>query len=530
MNRMTQMILGIDTDGVNNPKSLFRDEPLSVGSSSFQRSLIGARWEKVLAVEGFGFLNTKDNKVDVSNEVDNIFEFRKLTAFRNSTKDDINIRKILLAEYVKPYFSGKSLNHSIQVSDSFVNDIIDTIAVVYSSSPKRWIPDPIANEFINTVVESGNINTKLLEAHRLLKLCNNVAIKVVRRFADDESVIDIDVYDPTSYRLLYNNENELVKICYVGDIYHPNGSREEVIFVYTKTQHYYCNVEGERFAVEGNPDAVNPYGIIPFVVAQLKPSDVFGGYDADLIMRNLNHNFYKLLCNDDSVISTRHLTFLTNVLVPDNSIISSQDVFISEAKSADERPDASIISGQPHFSQLKDLYEAEKKTAALERGVPAYMVDNNFRELNSAKALVVQSKRLMDAVKADVPALKLVEKRLWKIISVIAGVEHKAKRYIIPKSFDLGLLANIQVDYPELLSGYTDMDKMQEWILLRQQVQSGVLSASDLVRYYNSDINTTEEALQTLRHNLKENEEFMDNGITTLFDMINTGDNDGNTI
>lgn len=507
-----------------NPNDL-SDESLSIGSIETIKADIRRRWEAALKTEGFGYQNTSDNNINVSNEIESLFDFKKMMVWVTSSDYDRKCRMLLVANYVKPYFSNKSLNRSVIPHDSFIPDILNSTAILYKDSPRRYVDDNDANNLLQSIYSQSYIDSKFLEIHKLLKYTKTVAVKVVRRIVDDENIIDLDIYDPSHFRVLLNSENEVIKILYEGEIFHEYGSKEEVIFVYTKDSFYYVDVLGDRHAYPGNPDMKNPYGRIPFVLMELHDGGLFENADFDLTTRVLNYNMYKLLSDNDAVVSTRHLTFLTNIDIPQNRIVSSQDVFLTEAVNKDETPNAQIVSGQEHYPTLKDLYKDEYRTAALERGVPAFTIDNSFRELNSGKALKIQMKKIIDSTKIDSIKMRKYEKNLAKLIAIVANIEYEAERYTtINKLIDISKLNTFRVDYKDTF--FDDGSEAEIYRLRKEQMIDGVLSIADFVRLVNDDITSNEEALQYFKDNKEKLEEFEDAGFLTQLTLTTDNTNE----
>lgn len=183
----------------------------------------------------------------------------------------------------------KGLIDFIDITNNVYKAIIIQLAMLYKKSPLREF-DEKSREIFDHVygvsevagIKSSLFDDKFKKANMYVQAVNDVYLYFVPRGEQ----IDIDVLTPNNLHIIPKHDNPMepdvimikrnpeISECGEHSIYKPN---QEYYVVWTDTEHYRLVKDGQlwrEIAIDGNPDMINPYGVLPFVGIHKVDNDV----------------------------------------------------------------------------------------------------------------------------------------------------------------------------------------------------------------------------------------------------------------
>ena len=209
---------------------------------------------------------------------------------------DENEHRIELQEKLYHYYNGDeteilkyldtALGKSFKARDiaefqkdylNITKKLIQEISVVYIEPPERWIVDKSGNtnedltKYLDSVL-TGRLNSKDKKIHRYGKLFNTALMEVF--FNKVTKKIDFRIDSPHLFTVIpheddYQRIGTLLYDKYIG--------KELFTIVWTDTEHYKLDQNGNKLAIGDNIEMINPYGIIPFAIYRTEEMQDFWG-------------------------------------------------------------------------------------------------------------------------------------------------------------------------------------------------------------------------------------------------------------
>lgn len=495
------------------------DSALNIGSVEVIRSDIRRIWEVPLRIEGFGVKNP-DGRIDVEAEIAVLYGYTKLQTFYDLSEIDKLNRKRFLCDYARPKFTNRTLNNSILPSNSFLDTILSNISMLYRKPALRKIGSESFNDPYQAILRESQIDNTSKMMHKLLKLHNMIAVRPVIRRQLSRSEIRYQVLTPDRFMIQLDENDYVTKVLYHGKRT-VDGTYQDVIYVFTDTAHYFLDVHGEIHAVPGNEGMVNPYGVIPFTVMTLEKG-YFSGGAFDIVESVIKYNYYDLLLNQEVTDATANIAvFNFNPNRKVNSL-SPHDVYIIDALSNEYAKDPKIefASSSPFIEEILKVQSDIYKKVATDYGIPVYrLVSDKPTEL-SGKALREIYKPLEEKRLEDSEIMRSSERELAYKTAIVANIESQAKRYNLTERIDPDAIYDgFSIDFYEPDYENDPMTSLDYDIKKRGE---NLLSQYDIVRKYNSDIKTDEEAEAFIAKNKAINSRFTKS--SSLFDKTQNQD------
>lgn len=465
---------------------------------------IAGLWEKPLLAEGFGRTSVWGKEVSrsVVDELDDLLHYRKLMCFFNSTEADMKDRERFIIDYAAPFYTLESLQTVIVDRQSFVKRVVKAGAMLYKDAATRRVYkgeeiDEKADAIYQEQIKGAAINVKAKQWHRIYTLCDIVAIKPVVKTKRKKETLQYDVIPPDSFRLLRDAEGNVVKFLYSTDLYNETDDiMETVIAVWTDTEHYYRNAKGEQGYFSVQPEGKNPYGTIPVVIACRDDNEMFTGGLSSLVEANLKVCALKMLESEDSAFAAISLPFGLNLVGAKEKspkFSPRSPIFVTADTRDVATPDLKFVSGEPHSAMLRELQQSEEKTASMREGIAPYMLSDNPQEM-SGKAMKIALTEIREQRQDDAGIFEAVENELFEVQQIVVS---KSKL-----SAKLGTGLTLQVDFAE--QQYDD-DPKAEYELDRMKMQDNVISAVDMFRKWNTDMDNEQEVVKAMTDNKRIN-------------------------
>jgi hypothetical protein len=490
------------------------DEALAIGTVEIIKADLRRLWSAGMRVEQMGIRNP-DGRVDVEAEIESLYHYTMMQSFYDNTPYDLLNRKRFLADFVKPYYTNWGLNRAIIPNDSYVKDILQRSSLLYKTPALRTIVDETTNANYHMILRNSAINSKSKTWHRMIKLHDLVAVRPVVRARNGKYILTYDVKTPAEFRVVLDDYNEVEKMMYVSQRV-KDGVREDVIVVWTATQHYIVDVHGERSAVVGNPQMVNPYNRIPFIFMSLTDDSVFySGGQYGLVYSNLLHNFYELLTNSDANASALNVFVGRNLggALGNDPFIRPGDVLNIESNdslSDGKSVEAQFVSAELFADRLRELQTAVFKQSAIRRGIPPSFLADTVQEL-SGKALRSSYRALLEEKQDDADTIRDYERELAILTAQVSNYHTAQTRY--PKLDVAKIEEGFYADFSE--QDFSGDDPNLEFDLEMAQVEKGIISLTSVIRKHNPDISTDEGAMLFYEANKATLDKYTKKGFST---------------
>lgn len=415
----------------------------------------------------------------------------------------LNYLDSLLAQQFAKYQSMKLQKEFFNLTKL----VIDELSVIYNEEPDRTVNDAkeVDGERFAKIVEDSQLNLVMDTALRLAKLCKTVLVKPVWRSEKIEydiltpNIFDViqDPLDPTKAKgIIYAFQRDIANDTPTGN----NSARSQDKMAVDDTIYYYWDAEkhftfsysfNEKKEIlvdivnnPDNPDNINPYGVLPFVVVR-------DGYPVD--------NFFieggDDLINVNEILNIKlteknYLTKMQSFSVPVRKGADSKTALILDPSMTVDLPadddvstgsDFRFVSPDAKISELENDIEARLRRIAIKYHLnPDMFVASGTR--SSADSLQMQNYRLGLIIKRDKPIFRLAEIGLFELTKIINNYHSNEK---IAES------ATLSIDYSDLEIPVTMAEQDQHLLLLSN---NGLLTKKDWVKIVNKDIQDDKEA------------------------------------
>ena len=444
-----------------------------------------AIWRSALVQEGFGVVVKRERgqTTDVSAEIEDMVDSEKIQAFYGKTVNDKLLRSSMVRDYAAPFFPDiKKLNDTIVPTYSFFHSVVDHVAALYRSAPVRWVGGG-ETETRYTELSQNDMTIAMKQANGAWYAHGCVAVMPYVM----NGRLRYSVKSPNDFRVLLDDEGRVEKFMYekwVRDQY--------LVVVWTPTSHYYRNSNGDIIPIIGNEGMENPYGVIPAVF--VNGAEFFPGGASDLLESCLEFNFARMQGIEDLTFSNLNVALMTNCGIREGDKIGPRDIYardgVSNDPASDAPPSVTFANAESHTQTYLDYQDRIRKDAHLAEGVPAHYLTEQSQEL-SGTALRQTSKPLLDKIHDQREVFANAERDLYEVLRAICGVS-------APAGLSIAFDGEFHIDFAdEQLAS----NPKEEWDLLKEQMESGVVSVVDVLSRYNADVTDEVIALQFIQNN-----------------------------
>tara|TARA_Y100001963_G_scaffold160246_1_gene269596 strand:- start:6989 stop:8314 length:1326 start_codon:yes stop_codon:yes gene_type:complete len=386
---------------------------------------------------------------------------RAKNEWKTRRKDALNYYNGRTDVFTKAIFSD-SIAERVPIGNvNITKRIIDRISMVYMVSPKRDYTRPdIPDYFVNK-------DFKMQRLERMTNLLDSLLIKACWR----EGKIEYDIihdFEP------HFGDDPLKPIGFT----YPLSARSEVLdttpelFVYWDKEHTFTyDQNGKILKDEGNPEHINPYGILPFVECWREGKPEYAYLDTEPTNDLISTNFAINVAETNKNANVHYQSF--GYLYANGSQIDQKSLNVGQDQIHYLGVDGVLnVVAPPNSvpalsSAIQDSYKLLAKT---------YHLSDSFTEGTTAEsgvALRLRNQELQDERKSDVVRWKDVEHKLFEVEKVI--LLHEV-------STDAGELENVDFgESTDILSPQEQRDKW-EW-----ELSKGLIDEADILMQMNPD-------------------------------------------
>jgi len=397
--------------------------------------------------------------------------------------------------------------------------IIDELSIIYNEEPDRQLDIETETEKYEKIIQDAQLNLVMDTALRLTKLCKTILIKPVWRNEKIEydiltpNIFDViqDPLDPTRAKaVIYASQIDISNDTLTGN----NAIINEDKLDATNTVYYYWDAEKhfifsytfnkkqepviEIFENKNNPDNINPYGVLPFVVCR-------DNYPIDSFFIETGDD----LINSNEILNIKlteknYLTKMQSFSVPVRKGADSKTALILDPSMTVDLPadddvstgsDFRFVSPDAKLAEIEQDIEARLRRICIKYHLnPDMFVASGNR--SSADSLQMQNYRMGLIIKRDKPIFRSIEEQLFSITRTINNYHNKIK---------ISDKAVFSIDFAELEIPLTMAEQDQHLLLLHT---NGLITKRDWLKQTNKDIQDNEMAdkyLEEIAEEKKEN-------------------------
>jgi tRNA uridine 5-carbamoylmethylation protein Kti12 len=410
---------------------------------------------------------------------------------------------------------------------NIVKKLVNQIAVIYKKQPDRYLAneDGERNEdWTNYYLEMlpDDIENKDKTANRYGLLFDTVLTQVYF-----DNGIKYRVHPSQNINVKVDDEDtQKIKIL----MYDKYFNDELYTIVFTDTEHYKLDQDGNPVSFKGNENNKNSFGVIPFarwITGQFENLWGEGMTDAVNVNEQINFLLTKLV-NRDIVLGTEGVTLAVNcglkkkVIEEDGTTTSTlrkvrvgrkHPIVVENLKSDDQPARVEHIAFTSHIQEIKDTIDWYIKLIALTKGLNP----NSFlaeTQATSGYSKIIDSMEQLEFREDMLASARLYEQERFEITRKVnnyyAGTKEgtAAKLKAIPDNLEL------VVDFAEIEIPRTSQEIRDD----RQfEFDKDLSTPKDWLKKNNPDL-TDEEAEEKLIENKKFNDSLRKQ--TTLFESL----------
>jgi len=274
--------------------------------------------------------------------------YRYFMAFYNNKYEDI--KKILRYYYEDKPFRQKSFERMvIQHHDIIEQTLSRLCAGILDKKPTRkLVKGETEWDGLAHVLEVVNFHEKMYESFHKASYVNITQFYPAMR----EDKIIIDILTPESYLVQASEKDYLAAEKFL--LIRIDNLNKQTLVYWDKDTHYLYDSLGDKVAVDGNEEMVNPYEIIPLTELRLKDgTNYFGEPDWNLFLNQLAIDMKLTHMDFTEWFQRGSVLHGVNTKIADGTVISPGDLLQSESKIPNEQVSLNYLNGSVDFESWK---------------------------------------------------------------------------------------------------------------------------------------------------------------------------------
>lgn len=364
---------------------------------------------------------------------------------------------------------------------NLVRKLTNKRAQTYRRAPKR-VAEGMSQEALDALYRAMNADVILKRASRLTKLLKVTLLQV--GWKGDRPALGIAC--PSVLDVVYVGDPEdLTRVI----VTHPNDDARKVTYSdWTASSYVRRDWRGLPIPVEGNPEGVNPYGLLPFVpVWDHWPNDTFFPKDgADLIEAQEAINIALANLWRSVELQAHGQAFAVG--------LPAGDALRTGPDRAVTLPEGGKFGFAAPNAPIREILEAIQfvlRQTAAANDVSADVFDLD-RRAESGAAKAVEQQDLHEAREDDLALWRQYEDALFNLVRTVTNTHAPGT---IPEA------ASIRVDFAEPASALTERERLEN---AQKRSDLQIWSPVDVLLSENPDLGTREDALVELNRRREE--------------------------
>jgi len=440
------------------------------------------------------------NGTPFENLIDEISYYHSMSIFLNDNLTTEEERRKLLYHYSKGFFSITDessiinrLKKQLPVSNLHIKQVLQNICQLYLLTPIREIEGKNVDQFVE-YLKNSNIDSAMKQIDQASTF---IGKSLIRPFVLDNK-IQFEILTPDRYQIneeVIDGETKQ-EVWVQKNIMLDNGDIISSFNIYTD-ETISTFYDGKIRNVEENKLGFIPYIELNYTINALNPPDTM----FSLMMAELDYNRLTMVADNNVFMNGFASLILTDFgIASKNEVptLGSGSVYVSYTAVGQNKPEVSYINPPTQFIDI-DSYKEDNMMDSLRRmNLPESIVSGDKTSIASGVALKIERMGLLEFRIQHEKLLKNFDKRLVQLIANVLNAE-------IGTNFDDNY--SIDIEYQEL--DYID-GETEEFNILTEKFEKGLIS---LATYINKttdadNINSFDEAIEYVKNNLKEKEEF----------------------
>jgi len=411
------------------------------------------------------------------------------------------------------YLKIKKLKNTTQ---NILRKVVDDVSVVYKVAPQRDFGE---NEILQEIYEDLQIDEVMKRFNQYGFLCNDLLLRVGWDF--ELKKITLDILTPANASVMQrdNYPEQAAGIYYPIEYIDSQYKVDKKFVFWSDSEHFVftMNESGgviQQMPAENNPDMVNPFNKLPFVIMHMKP--LLGQFwnessGSDLIDSTTITGFKRTM--KDYLF--KFASFKQLVIVTDDPSKLSKDMLMDPATAivvTGQGAGASVLDFTAPFEALEKTIQADINATLSTYGLSVDMFTVSPNEM-SGKALSIKNRGLQEIRETQLPLFRRVENDLFEMIRLVYNTYNPMG---IPETLEF------KIDFAEL-EAY--QDPMEERKQAQWDVQNGIISPGQFYMAFNPDIIDEDEAEEKMAENLEKYKNMKNQGFS--FDQFTKQDQGG---
>jgi hypothetical protein len=415
----------------------------------------------------------------------------------------------LKQQFVPENYDNVKLSKNI--SQNPTKQIIKEISLVYKDHPNRVLltqDKVIQDKTYDEVREYLKLDSLYKQVNRYLNLLNDVLIQV--GWDESKQQIKLNIITPAVASVIQEpNEPEQAYAVYYEVEYADSEYNVEKKFIYWDPEyHFLFDEAGNNFAVEDNPEMINPYKILPFVVLHRdqrpglfwnisEGNDFINGTIGIGTKNTFKDYLFKCQSFKQPWIKVNDPKNAPNAKLRSDPLTSLLII--------GDDSETGAIDLQVNFKGIDDTIKESLNAFLNTYGLTA----DSFSALEvSGKALEIKNRALKEIREDQIEIFRQSEKELFNLIRIVNNYHSKSQ---------ISDKLEFKIDYAEM-EIHDDPESKRK--TADHDLEKGLISPAQYYMIFNPDIKDAENAEKILKENLEKNKELKDAGYS-LNDEIN---------
>lgn len=418
----------------------------------------------------------------------------RLSIYHDDWQD---ILERILASQFQPenYSKIRLLKNTTQ---NILKKVINDVSVVYKVAPTR---DYGKSDVLDEIYDYLNINEFMRRANRYGTLLNDDLIRVGWDRELEQITLDLNTPANTSVIQREDYPEQAAAIYYDYEEVDTKFSIRKWKVYWSDFEHFLFEEEASKTGgpamislkqpAEDNPDMLNPYGKMPFVIVHMNqlPSmfwnpnggaDLVDGTTITGVKRTMKDYLFK------------HASFKQPVIVSEDFSKIADKLLLDPAtawKVSGQNASVTLLDFTAAFDQLDRTLQSDINSFLATYGLSIDMFATSGEEA-SGKALNIKNRGLREIRETQLPIFRRVEGELFEMIRTVYNTYNKKG---IPESL------KFKIDFAELETYLEPMEKRKQ---AQDDVKNGLISPGQYYMQFNPDITDEVEAEKAMTANL----------------------------
>lgn len=444
-------------------------------------------------------------------EIENDSAYARMIQFRKAFmyNDHRDYLKIIIDQMFESGKQRDLVNKLMDTTSNIVAYVINQIACLYRGKmPSRKFQGVSEEQeaMIAEIYRSAKCDKKFAIVNERVLLLNDVL--VLFQFHEPTGQVIPEILDRENCRVETDDRfpDIITRLEVDAEVRDETGALMPVVFVYTAERNFMLKGD-EELPIPGNPDMINPLGVIPAVAVHLKYNpryfwDSTSGndlFDAALklcfFLSCKNYNIFMGLFK--MLIILGAMPGMGKDLQPVRVEIGAGEILTLPHTTGTGAASATVADFSIDFDNAWKAFQMSFKFTLKQYGIDGTdleLIDSKLPE--AGVSMTIRKGGETEARAKYSPVFQEFEADFFKMLKIVWNYYQPEK--VIPEA------ATVEVVFPTIEYFNSAEEKLK---ILKERVREGVLSAANFFMEFNPDVNNPEEAITKMKENLAQYKE-----------------------